>query len=493
MKKKAAVIGSGLGGLSAAIRLASQGFSVDVYETNSSPGGKAQSFSDAGFRFDTGPSLITMPFVIKELFDYSNEDINNYITFEKLEVLCKYFFTDGTIINAYSDIAKFADEIESNTKDSRENLLRYLDYCKKIYELTSHIFLFRPLYGTRSYMNLKTLKTLLQIFSIDPFRTMNRANSSYFRDGKLIQLFNRYATYNGSNPFKAPATLNIIPHVEYNLGGYLVKGGMINLPLALYKLAFNKGVEFHFNSRVDKIETENGRVRSIETVNEKKEFHIIISNADVHSTYKYLLNDVRSRHAKRYLNLEPSSSALVFYWGIKNMTDSLEIHNILFPANYRKEFEDLFERKTITDDPTVYVYVSSKFNPVDAPEGFENWFVMINSPYENGQDWAKEIIRARAVIIDKISRLLGVDIDKLIVYEKILSPVELEKQTGSFKGSIYGISSNSRKAAFLRHPNRSKRYRGLYFCGGSAHPGGGIPLVILSGKITAELVLKHEK
>ena len=493
MKKRAAVIGSGLGGLSAAIRLASKGFGVDVYETNSGPGGKAQSFNEAGFRFDTGPSLITMPFIIKELFDYANDDFNSYITFEKLEILCRYFYPDGTIINAYSDTAKFACEIESITTDTAETLFKYLYHCKKIYELTSGIFLFSSLHEISSYLNLKALKTLLQIFSIDPFRTMNRANTSYFKDEKLIQLFNRYATYNGSNPFQAPATLNIIPHVEYNLGGYVIKGGVYNLTLALYKLALNKGIEFHFDSRVEKIEIENGRVRSIETAREKKEFDIIISNADVYNTYKYLLNDVHSSHAKRYMNLEPSSSALVFYWGIKSITDSLEIHNILFSGNYKKEFEELFGRKTIPDDPTVYIYISSRFNPADAPKGFENWFVMINAPYENGQDWEREIVRARAVIINKIKKTLGIDIEKLIAYEKILTPIELEKQTGSFKGSIYGISSNSRKAAFLRHPNRSIRYRGLYFCGGSAHPGGGIPLVILSGKIASELVLKYEK
>jgi len=493
LNKRAAVIGSGLGGLSAAIRLASRGFRVEVYETNGGPGGKAHSFTEAGFRFDTGPSLITMPFVIKELFDYANDDINSYITFEKLEILCKYFFTDGTTINAYSEIAKLIKEVESKTSDTAEHLIKYLDHCRNIYELTSRIFLFSSLHEISSYLNFKAFKTLLQIFRIDPFRTMNQANSSYFKDEKLIQLFNRYATYNGSNPFLAPATLNIIPHVEYNLGGFVIKGGVYNLSLALYKLALNKGAEFHFNSRVEKIETKNGRVRSIETVKEKKKFDIIISNADVHNTYKFLLNDVHSRHAKRYMNLEPSSSALVFYWGIKSVTNSLEIHNIIFSGNYKKEFEELFGRKTIPDDPTVYIYISSRFNPADAPAGFENWFVMINAPYENGQDWEKDIARARAVMINKIKESLGIDIDKLIVYEKILTPIELEKQTGSFKGSIYGISSNSRKAAFLRHPNRSKRYRGLYFCGGSAHPGGGIPLVILSGKIAAELVFKYEK
>src|SRR4030095_1455662 len=224
-----AIIGAGLGGLSAAIRLAGRGFDVEVYEQNSSPGGKACEIHLNGFRFDCGPSLLTMPFVIEDLFKDAGENINDSLEINKLDILSKYFYSDGTMINAYSDKEKFAVEIENKTTEKKENLFRYLDYCKTIYDLTSGIFLFNDLYSVSSYTNSEALKTLLKIRRIDSFRPMDEANRSFFSDPRIIQLFNRYATYNGSNPYLCPATLNIIPHVEYSIGGFYIKGGMYRL------------------------------------------------------------------------------------------------------------------------------------------------------------------------------------------------------------------------------------------------------------------------
>lgn len=235
-----AIIGSGLGGLSAAIRLAHNQYDVTVYEQNSVPGGKARSIEQNGFRFDTGPSLLTMPFVIEDLFTSAGENISDYLTIKKLDNLCRYFYSDSTVLNAYADKDKFASDIEAHTSDKKKNLLKYLAYCKKIYELTSDIFLFNNLYDISTFTNSKALKTLFKIGKIDSFRTMNDANCSFFTDEKIIQLFNRYATYSGSNPYLCPATLNIISHVEYNIGGYYAEGGMHKITEALYKLALKK-------------------------------------------------------------------------------------------------------------------------------------------------------------------------------------------------------------------------------------------------------------
>ena len=489
--KKISVIGAGLGGLSASIRLAHIGYDVDVYERNSEPGGKARSLNINGFRFDTGPSLLTMPFVINELFESVGEDINQYLSINKLDVLCKYFYPDNTIINAYSDKEKFIQEIEAKTNENGKNLLRYLDYCRRIYELTSDIFLFNNLYSISSYVNVKALKTLFRIGKIDSSRTMDEANRSFFDDARIVQLFNRYATYNGSNPYQCPATLNIISHVEYNLGGYFIDGGMFKLTEALYKLALKKGVKFHLNSDVTKIEIKNNKVIGIVTSEKFIETETLISNSDVYSTYGKLLNDKHSRSAKKYDRLEPSSSALVFYWGVNVKSDNLEIHNILFSKNYKKEFNELFNEKSYPTDPTIYIYISSKFANSDAPESHENWFVMINAPYrDNTSDLNYNQIKEK--ILQKIKNVTGYDIKDKIICEKIMTPADIEQQTGSYKGSIYGISSNSRKSAFLRQPNKSKEYDGLYFCGGSAHPGGGIPLVILSGKICSDLISNNK-
>lgn len=223
MKKKIGIVGSGLGGLSAAIRLASAGYEVEVFESNSYPGGKASSVEFDGFRFDAGPSLLTMPFVLEDLFTNAGERLNDYLNLKKMDVICKYFYPDSTILNAYSNTNKFADEIELKTSDKKNNVLRYLNYCKNIYDLTAELFLFNSPSQIKTFLNVKAFKTLLKINQIDPFRTMDKSNRRFFKDEKTIQLFNRYATYNGSDPYQAPATLNIIQHVEYNLGAFLPK------------------------------------------------------------------------------------------------------------------------------------------------------------------------------------------------------------------------------------------------------------------------------
>ncbi len=489
--KKTVVIGSGLGGLSAAIYAANAGFEVTLFEKTDTWGGKAGEIKSNGFRFDTGPSLLTMPFVLEDLFNYCGKDINDYLEFVKLDVLNKYFWDDGTTITAWSNLNKLADELYHILGTDTSALLKYLEYSKKIYELTAELFLFKGINQLSTIFSKQALSTLLQINKIDSMRSMHSANSSYFKNPKLIQLFDRYATYNGSNPFKAPATLNIIQHVEYNLGGYSVKGGIRSVSNALYKLAKETGVNFQFDSEVKEITTSYSNITGIRLHDDTwHPFSNVISNSDVKLTYNNLLRDSSGGMAKRYNKIEPSSSALVFYWGINRQFPDLEAHNIFFSNNYKNEFTEIFDHKVCPTEPTVYIYISQKLNNKDAPEGMENWFVMINAPYSNGQNWDEQIVQARKNIVVKIDSILNTSIEENIVYEQILSPIDIERKTCSSGGSLYGISSNNKMAAFLRQPNKSSKYKGLYFTGGSAHPGGGIPLVLLSGKIATDMLKK---
>lgn len=490
MNKRIGIVGSGLGGLSAAIRLATAGYEVDVFESNSSPGGKASSVEFDGFRFDAGPSLLTMPFVLEDLFKEAGENFYDHISLKKLDIICKYFYPDSTIINAYSDISRLAEEISVKTSDSMDSVIKYFDYCKRIYDLTADLFLFHSPSQLRTFLNINAIKALFRIFQIDPFRTMDQSNKRFFEDDKTIQLFNRYATYNGSDPYQAPATLNVIQHVEYNLGAYLPENGIYTITTALYNLALKKKVKFHFNTGVESIIFNSKSVNGIKTGTGIHHFDAIISNADAGSTFQKLLGDNSSLESKRYQNMEPSLSGLVFYWAINESHPQLEIHNIFFSKNYKQEFDDIFQKKIIPEDPTVYIYISSKYNPSDAPSGKENWFAMVNAPYINDQNWNEEISLARKRIIEKINLTLGIDLKSKILNEQLLTPLDIQSKTGSSRGSIYGISSNNRNAAFLRQPNKSRSYNNLYFCGGSVHPGGGIPLVILSGKITSDIIKK---
>jgi phytoene desaturase len=299
-------------------------------------------------------------------------------------------------------------------------------------------------------------------------------------------LFNRYATYNGSNPYKAPGILNIIPHLEFGLGAYLPRGGMHEITNSLVKLAKEIGVEFHFNQEVTSIETLSNLVKSVTTVTSNFSADTIICNADIHTVYEKLLPS--SKKLKEVDKQERSSSALIFYWGIDKEFPELDVHNILFSEDYKTEFDHIFESKTICEDPTVYINITSKHIKKDAPKGKENWFVMINVPSVYGQDWDSMVANARKNILRKISKNLGEDIEKLIVFEDQLTPQLIQDKTYSFKGSLYGTSSNSRFAAFFRHKNFSSQYKNLYFCGGSVHPGGGIPLALSSAKIIEQLI-----
>lgn len=475
------VIGAGIAGIAAAIRLAVKGYKVDVYEANSYPGGKLTEFVNSGFRFDAGPSLFTMPQYVDELFILAGKNPKDYFRYQKLDAVCRYFYEDGTRLTAWADPDKLAEEIAMKTRDTRESVMRFLKKSRDIYDITHQVFLEKSLHRLDSYLNKQTLKSVLRFGEIDAFRTMNEANEKHFHDNKTHRFFNRYATYNGSNPYQAPATLNIIPHLEQHFGAYFPEGGMHAITDSLVRLAEDLGVSFHYNSKVEKILYEGGKVTGVNVAGTTVPASYAISNMDVWFTYRKLLKGIKL--PERILKQERSSSALIFYWGIKGVFEELDLHNIFFSENYEKEFSTIWKEKGIDSDPTVYLNISSKCCPSDAPEGAENWFVMINVPANIGQDWDSLIAEARSNIIKKLSRILNQDISPLIVVEKVLDPREIESRTSSYQGSLYGTSSNGRFAAFLRHPNFIGSVKGLYFVGGSVHPGGGIPLALLSAKI----------
>jgi phytoene desaturase len=484
--KKAIIVGSGIAGLAAAIRLQNKGYQVQVLEKNNYPGGKLTQLSGNGFRFDAGPSLFTMPNLVTELFEISGKKSSDYFNFDQLEILCNYFYEDGTRISAHSDIDVFAKEIEKNTTDSAENVKKHLKKSAFIYGATKEQFLNKSLHKIRSFLSLSTLVAIFKLPFLDIFSSMNQVNENRFKDSKTIRLFNRYATYNGSNPYQAPGILNIIPHLEFGLGAYLPKGGMYEITNSLVILAKEIGVKFHFNQEVTAIATENNLVKNVITKSANYEADLIVCNADIHTVYEKLIP--LAKKLKQVDSQERSSSALIFYWGIDKEFPELDVHNIFFTEDYKAEFDHLFDSKTISDDPTIYINITSKKIEGDAPKGKENWFVMINVPSVYGQDWEKMIAEARKNILSKISRNLGEDIEKLISFEEQLTPQLIQDKTYSYKGSLYGTSSNNRFAAFFRHKNFSSQYKNLYFCGGSVHPGGGIPLALLSAKIIDKLI-----
>lgn len=484
--KKAIIIGAGIGGLATALRLRHKGFAVTVFEANDYPGGKLSSFRQGAYRFDAGPSLFTMPHFVEELFQLYDLDPRDYFQYKKKETVCNYFWEDGVCFSVPADRDSFAERAEEKFGTAAAKTKEYLASAQKKYELTAPVFLEKSLHKIGTYLSADTLKALVQSASMGIHTNLNRLNDKHFDEPHLTQFFNRFATYNGSSPYKTPGIMSMIPHLEMHYGTYFPRGGMGSITQSLYSLATEKGVDFRFSEKVKRIETAGGKAVGI--VTEKGNFaaDVIVSNMDIYPTYKKLLP--QEKHPQRVLEQERSSSALIFYWGVKKEFPALDLHNILFAKDYQAEFDKIFNQKTLHDDPTVYLNISSKEEPGDAPAGCENWFVMINAPGDYGQDWETLISEARENIIAKIDRNLDVRMHDLIESESILDPRGIESKTSSYRGALYGAASNSKFAAFLRHPNFSRKIDNLFFCGGSVHPGGGIPLCLLSAKITAEMV-----
>lgn len=486
MIKKAIVIGSGIAGLAAAIRLKAKGYQVQVFEANAYPGGKLSEFQLGTYRFDAGPSLFTLPEEINQLFTLCGENPKAHFEYLKLPVTCHYFWEDGKSLKAFSDINLFAEEVETKLGEPAAHIRDALHNADYIYRHLSPLFMHRSLHKWNTWTNPQALRSYLKMGKLGIFKTMNAANASLFNHPKLVQLFNRYATYNGSDPYQTPATLNIIPHLEFNIGAYFPKKGMHDITRSLFELAKRQGVEFSFNAKVEEVLTENGKAKGVMVGKNEFLADVVVNNMDMVNAYKSILR--KEKQPQKLLNQPKSSSALIFYWGVKKEFKELDLHNILFSENYQKEFEHIFKLGTIYEDPTVYINITSVYKKDDAPEGCMNWFTMINVPNNQGQDWDKMIAEARNNIISKINRTLNTDIEPLIEVEEILEPRTIESKTSSAQGALYGNSSNNRYAAFLRHANFSSDIGNLYFCGGSVHPGGGIPLCLLSAKIMTEMI-----
>lgn len=483
---KAIVIGSGVAGIATSIRLAKKGYSVKIYESNSFPGGKIYSFKKSGYRFDGGPSLFTMPQLVDELFELCGENPKDHFSYIKKEVACNYFWEDGIKLVAYGNKEAFLNEVENKLGVSKKKLNNYFNSSKKKYDLTAPLFLEKSLHKLKTFISKETISAMLHLGRYDIFKSLHELNKDVLEEPHLIQFFDRFATYNGSNPYQTSGMMSLINHLEQHYGTFLPIKGMVSITKSLVELAKRQGVEFVYNSRVDKIIVDNKKATGIESKGCFYESDIVISNMDINPTYNFLLSN--EPKPKKILDAEPSSSAVIFYWGISKKFKELDLHNILFSKDYAHEFDSIFNQNTVSKDPTVYINITSKDIPSDAPENSENWFVMINTPADKGQDWDLIVNQIRENVKKKISRNLGIDIVKYIETEQILTPKTIQNKTQSHLGALYGPSSNNRLSAFFRHPNFSRKIENLYFCGGSVHPGGGIPLCLLSAKITSDLV-----
>ena len=483
---KAIVIGAGIGGLATAIRLAKKGYAVEVFEANDYVGGKLSTFTLGDYRFDAGPSLFTMPQFVDDLFALCAENPTDFFQYNRKEVACHYFWEDGKRLTAYGDTERFVKEVEAELAVPAATLNRYLKRAKKKFDRTRTLFLESSLHKWQTYLRKETLIGVANYFSFEIDTSLNDVNTRQLKEPHLVQFYNRFATYNGSNPYKTPGMMTLVQHLEQHYGTYIPNKGMGDISASLYALAKRMGVGFHLSSPVSKILVKNKKAVGVCVNEEKYLADLVVSNMDVVHTYRKLLPN--QKQPEKVLSQERSSSAVIFYWGVGKSFSQLDLHNIFFSDDYAAEFAAIFNTKTLYHDPTIYVNITSKDVPADAPEGKENWFVMINAPHDTGQDWKAIAEQLREWVIAKLNRNLETDIAPLIEEEWVMTPDIIAQRTQSYLGALYGASSNDKMAAFLRHPNFSREISNMYFCGGSVHPGGGIPLCLLSAKIVSDLI-----
>lgn len=487
---KVAVIGSGVGGLASAIRLAKLGCKVSVFEANDFVGGKVNEQWLGKYRFDMGPSVFTEPALIDELIELCGKDLRMF-SYRRLEESCRYFFDDGQQVIVPAGLEQTVVCFDKAFGEDPKRTRRFLKRLSKNYHALSPVFIQASLHRLKQWLNKGVFRALARLPYYGMIRTMSAVNQGRFKNPKTAQVFNRMATYNGSSPYRTPGLLNIISHLEFNDGPAMPIGGMVQISKTLHQLCLDLGVEFHLSERVEEILHKNNKVQGIRTSQKVVDCEIVVSNMDVHFTYERLLNGMHE--PKKILEQEKSSSAIVFYWGMNTSFPELGVHNIFFAKDYEAEFESIFRTKTRYEDPTIYVHITSKVEKGDAPDGSENWFVMVNAPINVGQNWDEFVSETRRTCLAKLSKALHKDLESCIQEEAHNEPRKIESVYFGKQGSIYGNSSNSAFSAFYRHPNFSKSLKGLYFAGVTVHPGGGIPLALNSAKIVERCVREDFK
>ena len=486
MSEKTVIIGAGLGGLATAIRLAATGMPVTLLEKNPLVGGKLNLVAEQGYTFDTGPSLLTMPWVLDELFAAAGRRMSDYLELAPVEPTCRYHWRDGTVFNAWQNLPQLIQEINALEPHDTEALFRFLAHTSRIYGAVADTFLLKPLDGLREVLNPQLLRNGPRI---DALRSVDAAVRSFFHSPYLRQVFNRYATYNGSSPYISPATFNVIAYIEFAEGGWYVRGGMYALGRALGKLAEELGVEIATNTEVSEILQHDGRAVGVR-LSDGRELAAsrVVVNADPRDAYRRLL-PTATQTAKRLAVLEPSCSGYILFLGVDRQYEALGHHTIFFSDDYQREFAAIFEKRIPAADPTIYVAASCLSDPQHAPPGHMNLFVLVNAPALNPRvNWERERSGYRDLIIRKLEQMGLTDLEQHLTYEQIWTPTDIAQRYHAADGAIYGLSSNNPFVAFLRPPLRARELRDLYFVGGGTHPGGGIPLVLLSGRAVAERI-----
>ena len=488
MKKRAVIIGGGLGGLAAALRLAAAGWHVTVCEQGETFGGKMNYWSEGGYRFDTGPSLITMPWVFQELFETANSRLQDHVELIQMHPLAQYVYDDGTRFQYTCSLPEWLPTVRAIEPRDVGGFFKFLKLGAQLFDVSRHTFLNRrPLDWPRA-SDLSVLRHLPLRYG---WGNYHRTVAAHFHSPYLQQLYDRYPTYVGSSPYAAPATLAIIPYLEFAFGGWYAHGGLYRIVQGLLELTAGMGVELLPRAEVVHIEHQNRKVKGVQLADGVRlPADVVVMNGDASAVPNLVgeANDHGLRPAQRSL------SGLVFLLGLRRELPDLSHHTLFFSADYRREFAQLFDERRFPDDPTVYVNAPSRSDRSLVPGEGETLFIMANAPANDGDLWDEEqISAARCRVFERLRRSGFPEIESDIVVSDVWTPHRIAGAYSMPGGAIYGAHSHGWRNAFLRPSNKSARYDGLYYVGGSSHPGGGTPTVLLSAQITCELIQRFER
>ena len=478
---KAIVIGAGVGGLATAIRLAAAGHQVEVLERNPVVGGKLATLEEAGYSFELGPTLLTLPHIFDELFKLVGTTLADEVELVRLDPQIRYRWPNGSTLDVPDDPAAFRAVLDSFSPGSGAHWTRFAGHAAQLWEISERTFLAGPMGSPLSM--LPRMASPFDVAKVDGRRTLAKSAAAHFDDPRLQQLVGRYATYSGSSPFRTPATLACIAHVEQAFGCWYVMGGLGRLRDALERAARRVGVTIRVGVDVGKVATDGKRVTGVELADGGSESaEVVVSNVDSTHLYADLLPN--PKQLKRIEKAGRSTSAFVICAAVRGRTEGIAHHNVFFSLHDQQEFEHL-EAGRMAIDPTVYACVSSVTDPSQAPPDGENWYLLVNTPPAIGID--RKLMTA--AVLNRLAER-GFDIRTRIDFTRTLVPADFEARYRAVGGAIYGTSSNGRRAAF-RRPDNAGPVDGLYLVGGSAHPGGGLPMVAISARIVAELVAER--
>ncbi len=484
-RKKAIIIGGGLGGLATALRLAAKDWDVTVLEQGPTLGGKMNRWEQDGFRFDTGPSLITMKWIFAELFSAVGSSMDEHLELVQMQPLAEYVYDDGTRFNYSPYLPDWLRTIEQLEPRDVDGFMGFMQLGARLFELSQETFLRRPPQAPPDLRSLRALRHLPLRYG---WGNYHKTVAAHFRSRHLRQLFDRYPTYVGSSPYHSPATLAVIPYIEYAFGGWHIKGGLYRLVETLTMLARELQIKLHTGTQVARILHESKNVKGVALADGGKlEADVVVMNGDASLTQAML-----GREAQPMKPADRSLSGLVFLLGVKRELPQLAQHSVFFSADYKREFSQLFDDRRFPEDPTVYVSAPSRCDRSLVPGAGETLFIMANAPANDDNHWTDaDIERARERVFARLEKGGFPELGPDNSVQDVWTPRRIGQRYLMPGGAIYGLNSHGWRHAFMRPPNKDRGIGGLFHVGGSSHPGGGTPTVLISARITCELVEKY--